>query len=299
MIFSIPQLRAYVLSCFNQSSVAGNLAPADLDYALNEAYMSRCMDLIMASEGYFEETHAITLVAEQAAYALPSNYVADQKEFVKVARVERLIGGYWLPLAFKKRLNEAVSSTGVDSADGYVPTYEFRGRSIVFDPPPASAESGTTRLVYAYQPPRLRSATAQAGASATITLDTDADPRNDYYNGSKIMITSGVGAGQIRDISDYVGSTKVATVSVAWTTNPTSASVFSTLINTDFPEIFHELIALDACLSGYLREREASLQVTTFAQERRDKLDLKFKAIIENRTNYPKYTVPWNIELGG
>jgi hypothetical protein len=73
----------------------------------------------------------------------------------------------------------------------------------------------------------LRSATAQAGASTTITLDSGAVAIDDYYNACLIYISSGTGSGQARVISDYVGSTKVATVSPAWATNPDNTSVFS------------------------------------------------------------------------
>jgi hypothetical protein len=72
-----------------------------------------------------------------------------------------------------------------------------------------------------------RTGTAQAGASTTITLDASALANDDIYNGSTITITGGTGAGQVRVISDYVGSTKVATVSVAWATTPDNTSTFS------------------------------------------------------------------------
>ena len=68
--------------------------------------------------------------------------------------------------------------------------------------------------------------TAQAGASATITLHSGASATNDIYNGSTIRITGGTGSGQKRVISDYVGSSKVATVSVAWDTQPDATSTF-------------------------------------------------------------------------
>lgn len=71
----------------------------------------------------------------------------------------------------------------------------------------------------------IRSGTAQAGASTTITLDASASAVDDFYNNQRIVIVSGTGAGQGRIISDYVGSTKVATVS-SWATNPDSTSVF-------------------------------------------------------------------------
>jgi hypothetical protein len=69
--------------------------------------------------------------------------------------------------------------------------------------------------------------TAQAGTSTTITLDSGASATDDIYNGSTITITGGTGVGQIRVISDYVGATKVATVSVAWTVTPDNTSIFS------------------------------------------------------------------------
>lgn len=69
--------------------------------------------------------------------------------------------------------------------------------------------------------------TAQAGASTTITLKSSSSSTDDYFNGLYITITGGAGAGQIRIIEDYVGSTKVATVDRAWTTTPNSTSTYS------------------------------------------------------------------------
>lgn len=74
----------------------------------------------------------------------------------------------------------------------------------------------------------IRSATAQAGASTTITLDASASAVDGFYNNQRIVILSGTGALQGRIISDYVGSTKVATVS-SWAVNPDNTSVFAIL----------------------------------------------------------------------
>tara|TARA_R100000655_G_scaffold49212_2_gene86736 strand:+ start:632 stop:2890 length:2259 start_codon:yes stop_codon:yes gene_type:complete len=71
-----------------------------------------------------------------------------------------------------------------------------------------------------------RVGTAQAGSSNTITLDSSSSSTNDIYNGSTITITAGTGVGQIRIISDYVGSSKVATVSENFTTQPDATSEF-------------------------------------------------------------------------
>ena len=68
--------------------------------------------------------------------------------------------------------------------------------------------------------------TAQAGSASTITLRSGASAANDTYNGQVIFITGGTGVGQSRAISDYVGSTKVATVITNWTTNPDATSTY-------------------------------------------------------------------------
>lgn len=68
--------------------------------------------------------------------------------------------------------------------------------------------------------------TAQAGAAGTITLASEASSTDDYYNGAVVKIVSGTGAGQSRQIIDYVGSTRVATVDANWVTNPSSDSVY-------------------------------------------------------------------------
>lgn len=66
---------------------------------------------------------------------------------------------------------------------------------------------------------------AQAGSATTITLSSDASAVDDAYTGMEVYIYSGVGAGQRRVVTDYVGSTRVATVA-AWAVNPTSASAY-------------------------------------------------------------------------
>ena len=71
-------------------------------------------------------------------------------------------------------------------------------------------------------------ATAQAGSATTITLASTASATNDIYNGMTVYISSGTGDGQIKVITDYVGSTKVATVST-WTTNPDNTSVYEVM----------------------------------------------------------------------
>ena len=68
--------------------------------------------------------------------------------------------------------------------------------------------------------------TAQAGAATSITLRSGASAANDTYNGQVVYISAGTGAGQSRAISDYDGTTKVATVISNWATAPDNTSVY-------------------------------------------------------------------------
>ncbi len=70
--------------------------------------------------------------------------------------------------------------------------------------------------------------TAQAGTATTIQLAQTASGTDDIYNGMTVYISSGTGDGQIKTITDYVGSTKTATVST-WTTNPANDSVYEVM----------------------------------------------------------------------
>lgn len=78
----------------------------------------------------------------------------------------------------------------------------------------------------------LASGTAQAGTATSITLASGDVAPNGAYVGQTIQLISGVGAGQIAQVTAYSSSTKVATIQTAyplgtWITNPTNATVYA------------------------------------------------------------------------
>lgn len=87
------------------------------------------------------------------------------------------------------------------------------------------------RIVAAPNLQSLNEGLAQGGATSSITLNSSASATNDVYNGQMVWITTGTGQDQCRLISAYNGTTKVATVSEAWTTQPNSASGYMILPN--------------------------------------------------------------------
>jgi hypothetical protein len=90
----------------------------------------------------------------------------------------------------------------------------------------ASLEAGNKGMLnFTFTGHVMQFGTAQAGGATSITLPAAATATDDVYNGMVIEITHGTGVGQSKTISDYDGTTKVATVST-WTTNPDNTSRF-------------------------------------------------------------------------
>lgn len=133
-----------------------------------------------------------------------------------------------------RTINDYVGSTKVATLDAALqtlsngtPTYEIAPGVIWKDGNNYAAElqavSDAYRNLTADQ-----TGTAQGGGTGNnqIQLATSASSTDDIYNGKTVIILSGTGSGQERTISDYVGSTRTATVSSNWTTNPNNTSVY-------------------------------------------------------------------------
>jgi hypothetical protein len=299
MLFTLPAIREYVRRDFSQDGTTGFISTDDIDRWVNEGYMRYVHHLMLADAGYFEQTFQLGITSGQEEIALPTIFDGRGK-FMKSMLLERVNSTERIPLRFHKRYNEANSTSGGLSGFSYLPTWKFRGNNIILEPTPTFTEaaSSTTGLLLTAQvmPPRLRSATAQAGTGTTITLDTGADPRNDYYKTTKIFIVSGTGAGQVATISGYVGLTKVATVSSTFSPVPDLTSVYSIVIHEDFPEDFHEMLPLYALKCALGKERSMTTD-QQYLVTRLATLESDFKNYVEDRTTARKFMQPWNIEL--
>jgi hypothetical protein len=67
---------------------------------------------------------------------------------------------------------------------------------------------------------------AQGGGASTITLNTAASSTDDIYIGQTVFLVGGTGQDQSRIVTDYDGTSKVATVHKAWNTQPTSSTSY-------------------------------------------------------------------------
>lgn len=96
--------------------------------------------------------------------------------------------------------------------------------------------TGPKTTLLAVQPrvlPVLASGTAQGGANGSVTLASGASAVDDYYVGCIVVTTGGTGGGgtggadnQARVITDYNGTTKVASVAPNWETNPANDTTY-------------------------------------------------------------------------
>lgn len=120
-------------------------------------------------------------------------------------------------------MTEIATSSGVYYLD--LTATEMEADQIVIIAKSASAGMKTTVIVL-YPLQGIRTRKAQAGAAGSITLDASANATDDFYNDCLVQIVGGTGVGQARLVSDYVGSTKVASVVPNWVTTPDSTSIF-------------------------------------------------------------------------
>lgn len=147
-------------------------------------------------------------------------------------------GAMWkFPLSAAELAGKRVTVTVVDAA-----TKAVEDQMVVIatrDHPSAAHPNGVTRR-----------ATAQGGAAQAITLDASASATDDAYNGALLEVRSGTGAGQVRLVADYTGSSKVAVVDRPWITQPDNTSVFL-LYAASLPTTKEEIqngLALEATL---------------------------------------------------
>lgn len=79
----------------------------------------------------------------------------------------------------------------------------------------------------------VTSGTAQAGATASITLAAAASSTNGTYDPAIVRIVAGTGIGQARLIIDYVGSTRVASVDRDWRVAPDNTSEYEIIASAN------------------------------------------------------------------
>lgn len=132
----------------------------------------------------------------------------------------------------------------------------------------------------------------QAATTTTATLNTSASSLDDNYIGQLIFIRSGTGEDQVRRISDYNGTTKIATVDMAWGVTPDATSAYI-IIPNKIPNV--SLFALETSVQE--NQSDLNTLLSRLTAERAinlDDLDAKVSEVLKSS----EYTAPDNTGIG-
>jgi len=204
----------------------------NLNLAQNKVYQQ----LSLIDETWFmKKSSAIT--PSSSSISLPS-------DCGKPAYLEEASSGRNLPIRGTVRERRLTRIPGTTIFSGVVDVYALANTLEV------NQDSFTDQvyLWYIQKPVDLHTGTAAAGAATSLTLEASLGHSviNDYYNGQTIVVVSGTGVGS-DTISDYVGSTRVCTVTGTYSTD----SVYGTV--SILPEQAHGLILLEATALSFMK----------------------------------------------
>jgi hypothetical protein len=120
-------------------------------------------------------------------------------------------GSWVLDLSAAQMNGKKISGYITSDAAGSLPT-----PFVIYTKACAAIHSGTARVV-------------GGPTTSQIQLATTASDEDDGYNNCLVGITGNTGVGAIRRITDYVGSTRMATLDAAWGTAPDATSTYEIL----------------------------------------------------------------------
>lgn len=203
------------------------IAPSEIDPAKGLALRSRTM--IEMGDEPDSDVEADPYIAQRSAAAQGTFWtrlLARNRNYQgRPARLKRgFITTPWSWDTFQTEHYIIESIKGPDARGGFRVELSDKIRFLDHvDIPPATDGKLTADL-----PATSDAGTAQAGGAATITLRTEASTVDGFYVGHEAALLENTGAGQRRVISGYVGATRVATVSVAWSVQPDNTTVYET-----------------------------------------------------------------------
>jgi len=193
-----------------------------------------------------------------ATHTASSDGVTLPTDFARARDIS--INGYPIELILPEQRHyfENAQNNWFGNATGSYFAY-LRGNKIYY----YSGLNETVDFTYTRRLPKLHRGKPDAIGATTITLASTpligtVETGDDYYNHATVMILSGTGIGQEREITDYVGSTKVATVA-AWTVEPDTSSVYE--IKCELPEDPDFQILLCDIVSDKLGKGKGNKQV--------------------------------------
>jgi len=254
----------------------------------NKAQLYFENQILQAAQDFFIGQDTITYTAGTDKYTVPSHMMQLRLlERVETSKKYRLH-----PVSLVDKNKYLDSNYPYNSVYPYGNNdprvyYFFGDRIAIAD----DDESGTMNIFYVRRLPDLHYGTATAAASTTITFDTSPDLGNlisvdDYYNQAFVEIVSAsTGVGEIRRITDYVASTRVATITPAWTSTPTGTIVYNVMC--EIPKEHHEAVAARMAIIAKISDQlEVPANLQLYAQELENNM---IEALIPRHTDESRH----------
>lgn len=231
---------------FTDANLLMLLNQAEAYYALKRSTQAR--NVLMASK---DLTHDGTTELFRIAPYMPLIISVERTDVSPREEIQPIDGDFRRRFGF-------LSGTTLNGGP-----YYMQGNQMGITPIASSAQ--TTRVWYAVEPAPFHYGTLSAGGATSLTFAAAPDGsgsnlvnQNDAYNERQLMITT-ANVREVNVCSDYVASTRVATMANTWTTTPTTNqySLLSTL-----PPMTHMLLVYWVIEHGRMKLEDPAQDVS-------------------------------------
>lgn len=115
---------------------------------LNDAVSVYFLEAAQANEGYFTAITDLNIVSGTDTVVLPS-------DCFQVKRVLKKVTDGYVACMYRNEITQGVATQGGSNSSSFIPSYYFRGNSLVLAPVPQFAETGGIRLEYIQFPDQM------------------------------------------------------------------------------------------------------------------------------------------------
>jgi len=206
-----------------------------------------------AAQDYFAVKGTISFTSGTQEYSTPGNSVEIRYLEKTDCDPDEVIH----PINIDQRLDYVDDENNTDDDDTVTHHAYIFNRIIGFQPNMDTATNGIN-IFYIRRLPDMLYGTCTATGTTLVLPATPTfgvtSTEDDKYNDARVKVISATtGAGQIKEVADYVGSTRTCTVST-WGTTPTGTIVAE--IMCDIPEEHHWAVSLYAAILARTSDHE-------------------------------------------
>jgi hypothetical protein len=120
----------------------------ELTEYLNEAVRLYFLECVNANEGYFTTTTDLDITANTETVTLPT-------DCFQVKNLWKAVTGGFILLPYRNSVTEGYSTQGGSGTETFLPSYTFRGNSLVLHPTPNFSQTAGLKLEYIQFPDQM------------------------------------------------------------------------------------------------------------------------------------------------